>query len=286
MYKALSPGAVGVRAQNLDEAIALAKQGGFGGVEFNPTEVADRIESEGEESVRARFENAGIVPAAFGLPTNWRGDEAEWKESLKELPRLAKAAAAIGGGRTFTWILSCSETRPFEENRRYHIERLRPVAEILGEHGCTFGLEFLGPKTLREMFPHPFLYQLYPMLEMGAEMGANVGVLLDCWHWHTSGGTVEELRALRPEQVTYVHVNDAPLGVAMDDHVDNVRGLPGETGVIAIGDFLRALKEIGYTGPVTPEPFKKDLADLPSDAERLQVVEASMRKIFQIAGLE
>jgi sugar phosphate isomerase/epimerase len=255
-------------------------------VEFNPAEVADRIESEGAEGVRARFENAGILPAGFGLPTNWRGDEADWKESLKELPRLAKAAAAIGGGRTFTWILSCSETRPLEENRRYHIERLRPVAEILGEHGCTFGLEFLGPKTLREMFPHPFLYQLYPMLEMGAEMGANVGVLLDCWHWHTSGGTVEEIRALRPEQVTYVHVNDAPLGVAMEDYVDNVRGLPGETGVIAIGDFLRALQAIGYTGPVIPEPFKKDLADLPSDAKRLQVVGDSVRKIFQIGGLE
>ena len=36
-----------------------------------------------------------------------------------------------------------------------------------------------------------------------------------------------------------------------------------KTGVIDIAGFLQALQEIGYDGPVTPEPFKKELADLP-----------------------
>ena len=77
----------------------------------------------------------------------------------------------------------------------------------------------------------------------------------------------------------YVHVNDAPAGVAMDDHVDNKRGLPGATGVIDIAGFLRALDTIGYLGPVTPEPFE-DLSGLASDKERLRLVGAAMEKIF------
>ncbi len=93
------------------------------------------------------------------------------------------------------------------------------------------------------------------------------------------------VRALRPEQVVYVHVNDAPAGIDVDEQMDLVRDLPGATGVLDIVGFLHALRDIGYDGPVTPEPFKKELKDLPSDAERLQVVNASMDQIFQQAGL-
>ena len=280
MYKALSPYAIGVKVQNVQEAVAAAKIGGFTGVEFSPAEVADLIERDGIEAVKAIFSHAGIRPAGFGLPTDWRSDETAWQEGLKALPRLAKAAAAIGGTRTMTWIMPCSDTRDYDANRRFHIERFTPIAEILGEHGCTLGLEFIGPKTLRDSQKFLFIYRMEEMLAMGAEIGPNVGLLLDCWHWYNVGGTAEEIRALKPEQIVYVHVNDAPSGVARDAQVDNVRGLPGETGVIDIAGFLQALQHIGYDGPVTPEPFKKALGDLSSDGERLSVVGAAMNRIF------
>ncbi len=286
MYKCLSPGAINVSANSAQEAIQAARIGGFGGVEINPFEIADLIDKDGVSAVRALYTEAGIQPAAFGLPVEWRKDEETWKQGLEKLPRAAKAANAIGAGRTFTWILSCSDTRPLEENLAFHIERFTPIAQILADNGCELGLEFLGPKTLREMLPHPFLYKMFDMLELGEKIGDNVGILLDCWHWHTSEGTVADLEKLRPEQVTYVHVNDAPKGVAMDDHIDNVRGLPGETGVIDIVGFLGTLKKIGYTGAVTPEPFKNELKELPDDTARLKTVGDTMTRIFQLAGLE
>ena len=184
-----------------------------------------------------------------------------------------------------TWIMPCSNDRPFEENLAFHIARFRPIAKILADHGCSIGLEFIGPKTIRESQKYPFIHTMDGMLEMCAQIGPNAGLLLDCWHWHTSGGTVDDLHRLTAKEVVYVHVNDAPRGVAMDDYVDSVRGLPGETGVIDIAGFLGALRDMGYDGPITPEPFKKELAELPSDAERLTVVGDSMRKIFRIAGL-
>jgi sugar phosphate isomerase/epimerase len=280
MYKGLSPGAIGVRTGSLLEAIAAAHQHRFGGVEFNASEVANLIEQEGAETVCSLFDSVGVRAAGFGLPTDWRTTEENWRKGLEELPRLAKAAAAIGGGRTMTWILSCSNERNFDQNWRFHVARFRPIAEILGEHGCALGLEFLGPKTIRDSQRFPFVHTMEAMVAMGQEIGTNVGLLLDCWHWHTSAGTLEELHHLKAEQVVYVHVNDAPVGVALDDYVDNVRGLPGETGVIDIAGFLRALQTIGYDGPVTPEPFKKELSALSSDEERLRVVAASMDKIF------
>jgi sugar phosphate isomerase/epimerase len=285
MYKALSPGAIGVRARNLDEALAAARRGGFEGVEINPREVPDLVDAHGAEHVRGMFADAGLRPAGWILPTDWRGDEGAWRDGLAELPRLARAAAAIGASRTMTWVLPASDERSFDDNWRFHVERFTPIARILAECGCRLGLEFIGPNTSREGQRYPFVHMMEGMLELGAEIGPDVGLLLDCWHWHTSHGTLDSLRALRAEQVVYVHVNDAPAGITTDEQLDNVRALPGETGVIDIAGFLQALRSIGYDGPVTPEPFKRELADLPSDDIRLEVVGRAMDRIFQAAGI-
>ena len=284
MFKGLSPGAIGVRAGTLDEALVAAKTGGFGGVEFNPSEIAGLIDSQSAEAVQARFTEAGIKPAGWGLPVDWRGSEEKWQEGLGELPRLAQAAAAIGGTRVSTWVMPCSNARPFEENYRFHVARFAPIAQILGDHGVSLGLEFIGPKTLWASQEHAFVHTLPEMLALGRDIGPNVGLLLDCWHWYTSHGTIDDLKALTPAQVVYVHVNDAPAGIPIDEQRDNTRALPGATGVIDIAGFLQALKGIGYDGPVVPEPFV-DLGGLPSDEARLKTVGAAMDDIWQKAGL-
>ncbi|HZG65612.1 MAG TPA: sugar phosphate isomerase/epimerase family protein [Herpetosiphonaceae bacterium] len=285
MFTALSPGAIGVRPADLEAAVDAAVRGGFEGVEFNAAEIADLIDAHGAPHVRTIFDRAGIRVAGWGFPLEWRGSEERWREGLDKLPRRAQAAAAIGGTRCYTWITPSSDERPFEENWQFHVERLAPAAQILAASGCRLGLEFIGPKTLRDAARFPFVYRMQDMLELGAAVGSNVGLLLDCWHWYTSGGTTEELHALRPEQIVYVHVNDAPAGVPVDEQLDNVRALPGETGVIDIAGFLQALQVVGYDGPVVPEPFKKELNDLPSDDARLEIVGSAMKAIFRQAGI-
>ena len=285
MYKGLSPGAIGVRAATLDEALAAAAAGGFGGVEINPSEIADLVQTHGEAAVRARFTDAGLQPAGFGLPVEWRGSEEAWQAGLNDLPRLAQAAAAIGATRVSTWVMPCSDEREHDENRAFHVTRFTPIAKILGDHGLSLGLEFIGPKTLWTSQKHPFVHTMGDMLAMGREIGPNVGLLLDCYHWYTSHGTLDQLLALTPAQVVYVHVNDAPVGVPVDAQLDGVRDLPGATGVIDIVGFLQALRRIGYDGPVTPEPFV-DLSALPSDEARLKRVGMAMDDIWAKAGLD
>ncbi len=285
MYKGLSPGAIGVSAATLEDRLDAAKIGGFGGVEINPSEIADLVERHGSSAVAAQFTDAGLLPAGFGLPVEWRGTQEAWEEGLNNLPRLAAAAAAIGATRTMTWIMPCSDERQFEENREFHVTRFTPVAKILSDHGIALGLEFIGPKTLRDTQKFPFIHTMGEMLAMGREIGPNVGLLLDSYHWYTSHGSLDDLRALTPEQVVVVHVNDAPAGVAVDEQQDGVRDLPGATGVIDIAGFLQSLQAIGYDGPVTPEPFV-NLSSLPSDTARLERIGAAMTDIWRKAGLD
>lgn len=283
MLKGLSPGAIGVHAATLEERVAAARDFGFDAVEFDPYEVADRVEADGVESVKAVF--GPILPAGWGLPVEWRKDDATFQQGLAEFDRLARAACAIGGDRCSTWVLSGSNEREMDANIRFHTERFTPIAEILAAHGGRLGLEFIGPATLRNSFKYPFIYQMDAMLDLAQQIGPNVGLLLDAWHWYTSGGTIEDLDRLNDRDIVYVHVNDAPAGVELDLQVDNLRCLPGETGVIPIGPFLRAVEASGYTGSIVAEPFKKELGELASDDERLKVISASLDKIIREAGL-
>ena len=228
------------------------------------------------------FEQAGVRPGGWGLPLNWR--EPYDQSALAELGQQAAVAAQLGCTRVTTWLMPGSNDRPFRENFAFHVAQLLPVAQVLADHGCRLGLEFIGPRTMRDSHRYGFIYSPEGMLCLAEAIGANVGLLLDCWHWYTAVGSLADIRTLRAEDIVYVHVNDAPSGIAVEAQLDQVRRLPGATGVIDIAGFLRALRELGYDGPVTPEPFDKQLAALPAD-EACKIARDSMRQIWQAAGL-
>src|SRR5262245_8809527 len=194
MFKNLSPGAIGIHPITLPQSIELARQTGFGGIDFNIREAAELAEKEGVGHVRRLFEQAGVRPGCWGLPVTWNKEEAPWQQDLAELPRLAALGVELGCLRTATWVPPNSVDRPYAENFQFHIDRFRPIAEILKAAGVRLGLEFIGPQTMRPADKHAFIYSLEGMLELNEAIGTgNVGLLLDAWHLYTSGGTLADL---------------------------------------------------------------------------------------------
>lgn len=262
MYKTLSPDAVGIRGKSLHEAIELARVSGFTGLAFDIHSVARMADEHGIAFVREQFARAGVRPAHWNLPVAWRADD-RWEADLRELPALATLGHELGYARTATFMPSGSDDRPYAENFAWHVERFRPIARVLADAGCRLGIEFIGPKTYRAQFRHEFIHTLPALLELIQAIGmGNVGLLLDSWHLYTSGGSIDDLDAITADDVVVVHVNDAPAGVARDDQIDTMRTLPMETGVIDLPGFLRKLSNLGYQGPVMPEPFSRRLDEL------------------------
>ena len=64
---------------------------------------------------------------------------------------------------------------------------------------------------------------------------------------------------------------------------DTTRELPMATGVIPAAEFLSALVEIGYDGPIRPEPFNKPLNAMENEEASATAGEA-MRKAFALVG--
>lgn len=280
MYIALSAGAVGIKAP-LERQLELASNNGFKGVYVDMASVSKM----GVQRVLAMFKAKGLIPAAWGFPLNIHEEEGAYEKGLSRLGEYADEAKEIGCLRTSTYIMSFSDNLPWEMNFEYHVKRLKPAAQILAERDCLLGLEFLGPKTIRDGHRYEFIHTLQGMLKLCKDIGTgNVGLLLDAWHWYTSNGKVEDIEAIGDRDVVDVHVNDAPKGVPIEKQVDNVRRMPGETDVIDIVGFLRALHKIGYTGPIMAEPFNAELGKKP-DTEAARLTAESLRKIWSVANL-
>jgi sugar phosphate isomerase/epimerase len=287
MFKNLSAGAIGIHGLTLAEVIDLAKQSGFGGIDFDIREAARLADERGIEHVRALFDGAGVRPGQWGLPVAWNKDD-QWEQDLEQLPKLAALGRDLGCRRTATWCPAGSNEREFDDNYAWHVARFRPIAEVLKAHDCLLGIEFIGPKTHRSQFKYGFIYTLEGMMELAEDIGTgNVGLLLDAWHLYTSGGSLEDIATIQADDIVTVHVNDAPLGVERDELLDTVRALPMETGVIDLPGFVRALKALDYDGPVTPEPFSQRINAIAQEdpLEAAQVVGEHMSRLWQAAGL-
>jgi sugar phosphate isomerase/epimerase len=285
MLKCLMPHAIGIRNATLEQALGLAKGAGFDAIDFSIAEIGRAVNSEGIDAVRAKFEASGVKLGCFGLPVQWRGDEAQYKEQLAALPAIAKMGLALGCNRCNSGIGPSSETMAFDENLAWHVARLRPVAQVLADAGLRLGLEFLGPKHFRVGKKYEFIYTMGGTLDFAAKIGTgNVGLLLDAWHLYTGDGTIADLDRITKADVVTVHVNDAPAGIAIEDQRDNVRLLPMESGVIDLVGFMGALKKVGFDGPVIVEPFSARVNAMPAE-QAVATAAESLGKLWAASGL-
>ena len=245
--------------QTIEEYVATAAQAGYGGGEFGIESVADLAERTSETAAKELFASHGVAAGSFGLPVEFRQDDAAFEGSIERLPVLAALAERIGCSRCCTWIPPTVEGSA-QEFRANMVVRLRESAKILGDHGIGFGIEWVAPKTARAS-GNPVIYTMDGALDLAADIReGNVGLLVDSWHWHCMGGTREDLERLSVDQIVHVHINDAA-DQPIDTLLDNVRLLPGE-GVIDLVTFLRVLREKGYPGYLAIETFSEELPKL------------------------
>ncbi|MGQ9916188.1 MAG: sugar phosphate isomerase/epimerase family protein [Bryobacteraceae bacterium] len=276
----LDCGSIGVKA-TLPEAVDYAAKFGFEAVTADSGWLASASPAQRDELL-GRMKQAGLVWGQAGLPVDFRRGEEDFQKGLRGLPERARALQQAGTSRVTTWIAPASDELTYLENFRLHARRLRAVAEVLGDHGCRFGLEYVGPKTSWSARRFPFIHTMREARELIAEVGRpNVGLVLDSWHWYTAGESVEDLRTLRAADVISIDLNDAPAGRTRDEQKDLERELPLATGVIPLADFLNTLNALGCDAPARCEPFNAALRALPPD-KALAATAAAMKKAFAL----
>ncbi len=264
---------------SLQEMVELAAETGYDGVDVNANETAAMIAERGADAVRQLFADAGVEPAGWGLPLQWRDDEETFRTELAKLPDLAAAMASVGCPRTFTYLAPSTPGDP-AEYRAMLRTRLRAIGEILADHGVRMGLEWLGPRHIRAAGT-PVIWKMSHTLQLIDDIGLeNIGLLLDVWHWFNAEDTLDELGALRPEQIVHCHFNDAP-DKPLDEQRDMHREIPGR-GIIPLVDVLRTLRDIGYRDFLAVEIFNDELKAMPP-RQAAELVKQACDEVFKRA---
>ena len=282
MKIALSPGSIGIESTQ-EEAIGLAHYFGYEAVQPNGRELA-AFSSTRLSELPGELSAFGLVWAAAGLGVDFRKDEPLFQEGLRNWSREVKALQRADVTRVGTWIMPTHDSLTYLQNFKQHVRRLREVALIAEDHGMRLGLEYVGTKSLWSSKAFPFVHTMVEAQELIAEIGKpNVGLVLDSWHWWTAEENSTDILASRNADVVSCDLTDAPVGIPRDEQHDTTRELPLATGVIPIKDFLEALVEIDYNGPVRAEPFNKKLNAL-SNEEACSETIMAMRKAFSLIG--
>jgi sugar phosphate isomerase/epimerase len=279
-YAILSLGRIGFHA-SFPESVELATKYGFEGLDPD----AEYLASLSEDALHRLLDDLqkrNLKFGAAGLPVDFRKDSETFHDGLKKLPATAAFLQRAGIWRVSTWVLPCSNDLTYLQNFRQHADRLRQCALILADHGQKLGLEYVSPRTLWRSQRHPFVHTLSEMKELIVAIGTNnLGIQLDSWHWFNAQESGQDLLTLRGQDVITVDLNDAPVGLTLDQYQDGSRELPAATGVIPAKQFLDALAQIGYDGPIQAEPFNAALRAMPID-QACAAASGAMKKAFSL----
>jgi sugar phosphate isomerase/epimerase len=254
------------------DKVRLAAKVGYGGVDWDlgPAKTA------GLDATKALFADLNIKSTIVNLPMArplpFAGETAAFQEALELLADDAAFVSGVGC-RKMMLVLPATSPTPKEEYRKVVVERLSAVSEVLQKTNVRLGLEFLGPLYMRQgpgrdgQPRTPFIWTLPETVALARDCGPNMGAVLDVWHWHHSGGTVQEIVAAG-DRIVHVHISDAK-PAPPEEVRDNQRFMPGEGSIDLVG-FLQALEKAGYADGVSPEPLGRVPAEMsPEDAAKL-----------------
>lgn len=262
-------------------ALELAAQHGFISVGGDTSQIAAMSEADLAALDALRRQN-NLTWGTCGCPVDFRRDDATFEAGLAQLSAAGPRLQQLGLKGMTTWISPAHSELTYLKNFARHVERMKRIDEMLGRYQLRLGLEYVGTQLGRFNRKHGFIHTAAEMLELiDATKGTQLGLILDSWHWWTTGETAADLASLKAAQIVSVELNDAPEGIAREQQIDGQRRLPAATGVLPIADFLKAVTSTGYDGPVYAEPFYAPLREGTVEAAAEQVA-AAMKRAFAL----
>jgi sugar phosphate isomerase/epimerase len=146
------------------------------------------------------------------------------------------------------------------------VEQYRDLAEFAASHGARIALE---PLNAAIMNVESSIWTLGQGLEIVHAVDRdNFGICLDVWNIWQNAGILETIRGCG-DRIFVVQLSDWRTPCSYQDRL-----IPGQ-GDIPLPDFLRAIRESGFDGPLVVEIFSGDVPDSLWKGDLADVIEES-----------
>lgn len=245
-----------MKKSSLVTDLELCEKNGYDYIEIRTMDkLKDYLQTHTLDDLAGYFAQSHIKPFAFNALVFFNNrDEAGYKEIKEELQYLCEAGQKIGCKNIVVVPLVGPEKFTKAQIKESSVTVLRELAAIAKPYGIRLAVEFVGhPQCTVNTFG-----QAYDIVK--AVDRDNVGLVLDCFHFHAMGSRIEDLRQADGSKIFILHIDDTedfPIGSLTDED----RLWPGQ-GAIDLAGILQTLKDIGYSDMVSVELFRPEYYEL------------------------
>lgn len=239
-----------LRPASVMDKIDAAAAAGFKAIEPWNSEITEYIEAGGTlQQVKDRLTEKGLIVPSMIAIMGFVGNEEPGRDArLAEARRRMEQARDLGS--PFIVASPPMERADLAQCGRDYAELVALGREV----GIRPAMEFLG------FVEH--VNSIATAREIMDRSGAvDATLVIDWFHMVRGDGRetiLEDLRALKPEQIAIVHLDDVPYNKPFSEMSDGDRVYPGD-GQIPLAELFAVLAEIGYAGPVSLELFSEEL---------------------------
>lgn len=268
-------GHIGHIVNDFEKICYLANKYQFEGINIDLTVLNSLTISKGKELL-SKF---NLKPVSFGIPLDLFGSQKEFVQNLPEFELQAKQANEIGCNLTLCYLPPFADDLNFNDLFIQTSNRLRELKPILEKYDIKIGFEFIGPTETRRSTKYDFIHTIDGTRALIASAGlyGYGGFKLDVHHWQNSGASLLDIHHLDLEYILYVELNDGLPGYDIFTIPEFERELPFTTGVTKVEEFLKALHQKGYQGPVCVEPWNQGIQNMPLE-DAIKTVKESLNQ--------
>ena len=243
-------GATTMRA-DLATDIRAAGAAGFDYLEIWAAKLRKYLKEKGAADLRRLFDEHGVEPYSINSieHVTFRDAEAHAK-IMGECEELCRVASEIG----CPYVVVVPGLLPEGTGREGVIEEsvrvLKEMAGVAEGYGVGLAFEFLGQ-------PRCSVQTLELADEIVSRVArADVGLVIDSFHFHAGGSKLESIAALDPARLFVFHINDAE-DLPREQLEDRHRLLPG-LGILPLREIVGALRRAGYDRVTSVEIFRPE----------------------------
>jgi 2-keto-myo-inositol isomerase len=260
------------RDKPLEAIIRRAGQVGFDGLEIDQNHIANCLKRVPINELRSRLEEAGLQAVsimAFNL--------APFDDPRPGIAKIKEGAQYAHDLGAPLLLVFCAADIPKGMSSDQALERAAERAAGYAEvaYPVAIGLEPIGRTTL--------MGGPAAALDIAARSRkSNVGMVMDTFHFYRSQVPEDEVRAIPPEKLLLVHINDAedlPVEQLRDSHRLHVG-----RGVLPLLGTLETLNGIGYNGFLSVEIFREEYWRQPVE-QVIHEAKSSLDTVLSKAGI-
>lgn len=252
------------------DRVTAAAQNGYAGIGLRMRDYRRALEESRQDAeLRAMLADSDVEVVELEVVWDWAETGERGRRSRDKEAELYRMADAVGGRHLIA-------NSSLGVGRDEAAELLAALADRAADHGLVVAVEFLPWTDIADVSI------AYELVRKAAR--ANVGVLVDSWHYFHGAADSRQLRSIPAQAVVAVQLDDA--GPREGDWLEDTmrrRRLPGQ-GVFDLVGFLRLLDGMGVEAPLGVEVLSDAMSALPPAEAARRAAEAT-RAVLARAGL-